>query len=188
MDRRKALRNLGILTGGIVLMPSCDFTQEQVSLSLNKLKIKASEEALMKELVSSIIPEGDLPGAVSLNVHDFVWVMVDDCMDQKSQSKFLTGLKSFKNHIKKITGNPFESLHQQERENILNGLVNDTKDGAEPTPEDLQLFVTITKRFTSFGYMNSEYIMTEVMPYTLVPGTYGPCETIDNSKRINLNA
>ena len=45
MDRRKALLNLGILTGGMVLLPSCDFTEEQVSLSLNKLRITASEEA-----------------------------------------------------------------------------------------------------------------------------------------------
>ena len=188
MDRRKALRNLGILTSGIVLMPSCDFTQEQVTLSLNKLKIKASEEALMKELVSCIIPEGDLPGAVSLNVHNFVWVMVDDCMDQKSQSKFLNGLTSFDKQIAKVTGKSFKSLDQEEREDVLNGLISDDKDGTEPTPEDVKLFVTTTKQFTSFGYMKSEYIMTEVMPYSLVPGTYGPCETIDNSKRINLNA
>lgn len=188
MDRRKALINLGILTGGIVLTPSCDFTSEQVTLSLNKLRIKSSEEALMKELVSCIIPEGELPGAVSLNVHDFVWVMVDDCMDQDNQSKFLKGLKSFETHIEKISGSSFYSLNQKEREEALNTLSNDPEKGIEPAIEDLKLFVTMTKQFTSFGYMNSEYIMTEVMPYSMVPGTYGPCETIDNSKRINLNA
>ena len=184
MDRRKALKNLGILTGGLVLIPSCDFTEEQVTLSLNKLKIKASEEELMKELVSSIIPEGDLPGAGSINVQDFVWVMVDDCLDRESQSKFLNGLKSFDKHIKKITGNSFNSLNQKEREDVLNSLINDPQEDTE----DLKLFVSITKQFTSFGYMKSEYIMTEVMPYKLIPGTYGSCETIDNSKRINLNA
>ena len=91
-------------------MPSCDFTKEQVSLSLNKLRITASEEALMKELVSSIIPEGKIPGAASLQVHDFVWVMVDDCMDQQKQSMFLNGLKGFDSYVKKITGNSFSSL------------------------------------------------------------------------------
>ncbi len=30
--------------------------------------------------------------------------------------------------------------------------------------------------------------MTDIMPYSLVPGTYGACESIDNSKRINVNA
>ena len=54
-------------------------------------------------------------------------------------------------------------------------------------PEDLKLFVSTTKRFTAFGYMKSEYIMTEIMPYKLIPGTYGSCEIIDNSKRANIN-
>jgi len=187
MDRRKALMNLGILTGGMVLLPSCDFTEEQVSLSLNKLKITASEEALMKELVSCIIPEGDLPGAASLHVHDFVWIMVDDCMSEENQSMFLNGLKDFDNHIEKITGNSFYSLNQKEREEALNALITDSTESTEATPEDLKLFVSTTKRFTAFGYMKSEYIMMEIMPYKLIPGTYGSCEIIDNSKRANIN-
>jgi len=187
MDRRKALMNLGILTGGMVLLPSCDFTKEQVSLSLNKLRITASEEALMKELVSCIIPESDIPGAASLHVHDFVWIMVDDCMSEENQSMFLNGLKGFDSHIKKTTGNSFSSLDQKEREAVLNMIINEPKDGSGPALSDLKLFVSTTKQFTSFGYLKSEYIMTEVMPYKLIPGTYGSCEIIDNSKRVNIN-
>ncbi len=187
MDRRKALLNLGILTGGMVLLPSCDFTKEQVSLSLNKLRITASEEALMKELVSSIIPEGKIPGAASLQVHDFVWVMVDDCMDQQKQSMFLNGLKGFDSHVKKITGNSFSSLDQKEREEMLRMIINKPQESSKDDLGALKLFVSTTKEFTSFGYMKSEYIMTEVMPYTLIPGSYGPCETVDKTKRINVN-
>lgn len=187
MDRRKALLNLGILTGGMVLLPSCDFTKEQVSLSLNKLRITASEEALMKELVSSIIPEGKISGAASLHIHDFVWVMVDDCMDQENQSMFLNGLKGFDSYVKKITGNPFSSLDQKEREEMLLMIINKPQESSNGDLEALKLFVSTTKEFTSFGYMKSEYIMTEVMPYTLIPGSYGPCETVDKTKRINVN-
>ena len=50
------------------------------------LQVTQTQESLLKDIVSALIPEGDLAGAGSLNVHDFVWVMVDDCMDKEKQT------------------------------------------------------------------------------------------------------
>ena len=122
-----------------------------------------------------------------MQVHDFVWVMVDDCMDQQKQSMFLNGLKGFDSHVKKITGNSFSSLDQKEREEMLLMIINEPQGNSKDNLGALKLFISTTKEFTSFGYMKSEYIMTEVMPYTLIPGSYGPCETVDKTKRINVN-
>lgn len=185
MDRRNALRNLGILTGGMVLLPSCDFSSEKVSLVLNKLSLKASEESLMKELVRCIIPEGDLPGAVSLQVDGFVWIMVDDCLNDKDQSRFLNGLGSFESSVKKSNGISFLSMEQDEREKTITDILNKSTESSE---DEIKFFISMTKQLTTYGYMQSEYIMKEVMPYTLIPGSYGPCETVDNTKRINVNA
>jgi len=71
--------------------------------------------------------------------------------------------------------------------NTLSGILEKADTKAESVDQDQDNFIQTSKNFTSLGYMRSEYIMTEVMPYTLVPGTYGPCETVDNSKRININ-
>ncbi len=187
MDRRKALRNLGILTGGMVLLPSCEFSEEKVSLALNKLKIKASEESLMKELVGCFIPEGDIPGAASLNVHDFVWIMVDDCMNEENQTNYLNGLKTFDPYVKKAAGKSFSGLNQKEREKALLGILDIDAENSDQSAKDVYLFVSQSKGLTAYGYMQSKFIMKEIMPYSLIPGTYGPCESIDNSKRINVN-
>ena len=188
MDRRKALKNLGILSGGIVLLPSCDFSKEKVTLVLNKLKITSSQESLMKELVATILPDGEIPGAEKLLVHDFVWIMVDDCLKAVEQESYLKGLTNFDTDIKNLVGKTFISLVDEDRVNAL-GLIQASKEKAsENVNEDLIRFVEITKYFAILGYMQSAYIMTEIMPYNLVPATYGPCETIDNSKRINVNA
>jgi hypothetical protein len=188
MDRRKALRNLGILTGGIVLLPSCDFSKEKVSLVLNKLKITTSQENLMKEMVATMLPDGEIPGAEKLMVDDFVWIMVDDCLETDAQESYLKGLLNFDKDIKKLAGKAFLSLVEEDRINAL-GLIEASKENAsENISKDLINFVEITKNFAILGYMQSEYIMTEIMPYSLVPGTYGTCESIDNSKRINVNA
>jgi len=161
---------------------------EKVSLVMNKLKIKASEETLMKELVSSIIPEGDIPGAASLEVHNFVWIMVDDCINDERQASFLKGMKSFDSYVKKTAGTSFLSMQQNERESTLSDLLNIKSKDSDPAQKEILFFVSIVKGLTSYGYMQSEYIMKEVMPYTLIPGSYGPCETVDKSKRINVNA
>jgi len=188
MNRRKALKNLGILSGGIVLLSSCDFSKEKVSLVLNKLKITSSQENLMKALVTTIIPDGEISGAEKLMVHDFVWIMVDDCLEADEQDSFLKGLINFDADIKKLSGKTFISLIEEDRVNTL-GLIEASREKAsENVNEDLIKFVEITKYFAILGYMQSEYIMTDIMPYSLVPGTYGACESIDNSKRININA
>jgi len=187
MDRRKALRNLGILTGGMVLLPSCDFSKEKISFALNNLQVTETQESLLKDIVSTLIPEGDLPGAGSLQVHDFVWVMVDDCMDKETQAVYLRGLNEFDSHVKKITQKTFVSNNNEERELVLKSIAEDPTDESAKVNTDVKTFFNTTKQLTIFGYMRSEYIMTEVMPYTLIPGSYGPCETIDNTKRLNVN-
>ncbi len=187
MDRRNALRNLGIITGGVVLLPSCDFSEEKASLVLNKLSIMASEESMMKELVSCIIPEGTIPGAASLNVHNFVWIMVDDILKEEEQNRFLNGMKSFEPYVKKSSGQSFTKLNQQQREDVLTSILKLNIEAKNSSDNDLNFFVSQSKGLTSYGFMQSEYIMKEIMPYSLIPGTYGPCETIDNSKRINVN-
>lgn len=187
MDRRNALRNLGIITGGIVLLPSCDFSEEKASLVLNKLSIEASEQTLMKELVGAIIPEGTIPGAASLNVDNFVWIMVDDILKEEAQERFLKGMRSFEPYVKKSSGESFTALNQQQREDVLTVILNLKIEAKDSTDKDLNFFVSQTKGLSAYGFMQSEYIMKEIMPYSLVPGTYGSCETIDNSKRINVN-
>jgi len=187
MDRRKALRNLGILTGGIVLLPSCEFSKEKISFALNNLQVTEAQGSLLKEIVSTLIPEGDLPGAGSLQVHDFVWVMVDDCMEKERQDSYIRGLNEFDSYIKKTTEKPFASCSNEERLLVLSRIAEDPAEESAKVNDDVKLFFNTTKELTIFGYMRSEYIMTEVMPYTLIPGSYGPCETVDNTKRINVN-
>ena len=86
-----------------------------------------------------------------------------------------------------MTGKTFTSQNNEERVLSLKGINEDPTDGSTKVNDDVKSFFNTTKGLTIFGYMRSEYIMTEVMPYTLIPGSYGPCETIDNAKRINVN-
>ena len=62
------------------------------------------------------------------------------------------------------------------------------ENSAEETPEDVKYFIEVSKSFAILGFMKSEYMMTEVMPYSLVPGKPPVCRTIVPNEQININA
>lgn len=184
MHRRTALKNLGILTGGMVLLPSCDFSKEKVAFVLNKFEVTEAQEILLKEIVGAILPNGKIPGAAELGADQFVWVMADDCLNENMQQDFLKGLREFPDKVKKATSNSFAKLNLEERIAFLQkGFENSSGEN-----KFLQTFLQTTKDFAITGFMQSEYIMTKVMPYSIVPGKYGNCEPIDTNKTINVNA
>ena len=183
MKRRTALKNMGLLTGGILLYPACDFSEENITVILRNLQIRDSQQVLLEEIVATILPEGDLPGAKSLKAQNFVWGIVGECMNYENQKSYLKGLQEFDLKFNQTEDQSFVTLSEKERVKILIDLTkNKTKE------DDLQEFVETTKKLTIHGYMMSQFIMTEIMPYQLVPGAYATCETIDPNKRINTNA
>ena len=192
MNRRSAIKNLGLFTGGMILLPSCDFSDEKVSIVLNKLQITIEQENLVEAIVSTFIPEGDLPGAKSLKLSNSVRVMIDDCLETKKQNSFINGLNLFDSKVKNNHHKTFDKLSTDKRESVLKEMLaltadSDNKAGTEEI-RDLKNFIDTSKYYTIWAYKQSEYMMTEIMPYKLVPGSYGLCETIDKTKKINVNA
>lgn len=192
MNRRNVIKNLGLFTGGMIFLPSCDFSDQKVSIVLNKLQITIEQEKLVDALISTLIPEGDIPGGKSLKVTNFVWVMVDDCLETEKQNSFINGLNLFDAKVKDHQNKPYDELTSEKRELILKEMLK-LKDDADDQVSsnevsDIKNFLNTSKYYTILGYKQSEYMMTEIMPYKLVPGSYGLCETIDKTKKINVNA
>jgi hypothetical protein len=184
MKRRKVLKNIGLFTSGMLLFPSCDFSDEKVSILLNKLHIDAKQEFLVEAIVGTLLPEGEIPGGLSLKVQNFVWVMIDDCSTKETQESFLNGLAQFDMKVLELSKKYFVNLKENDRANMLKNLIK-----SRQVNSDIQNFLNTTKRIAISGYMNSEYIMTQQMPYKLVPGagSYVPCKTINPTEKININ-
>jgi hypothetical protein len=166
MNRREALRNLALVTGGLVLVPSCDFSKEDILQAYDSLSVTSSQRNLLAQVADTIIPPGKIKGAADLEVQDFILVMVNDCMPEESRKSFSNGLSGFDKYSKNKAGATFSKLEASEREKIiLQGLQDEGN-------QDIRQFLQQTKRFTIQGFMASEYIMTEVKPYSLIPGDY----------------
>jgi hypothetical protein len=167
MERRTAIKNLIIIAGGIAILPSCSPGKEKASIELSKLDISADQEALLAEITETILPKTKTPGAKELGLHLFVLKMVDDCHESEEQQKFITGLTEIDALSKKKSGESFLKASAEQRGQVLQQI-----ESRSEVSDALITFYDITKNRTIQGYLNSRYVMTELIPYELVPSRY----------------
>lgn len=169
MNRRSAIKNLAIVAGGILILPSClqDQKKGKASIKLTKLDLDIDQENLLAEIAETIIPQTDTPGAKSLKLHLFAMKMVNDCYEKEDQEKFVKGLKALQENAKEKFDKPFEALSKKEKEQLLVS-IEQSKDEKDNEVH----FYNIMKYRTIQGYMNSKYVMTNLVKYELVPGRY----------------
>lgn len=184
MKRRTAIRNIGLFTGGLLLLPSCNFSPERIPIVLNKLKITTDEEILLESIIDTIIPETTTPGGVALKVQNFIWIQMDDCASPEQQDFYLSGFRSFNRLVRERYYDDFISLNPEKRLEILTALLE-----ADDTPQPIGDFLSNTKRTAVWGYKNTEYYLTNLMPYKLIPGAFSyQTVTINPNEKINTNA
>jgi hypothetical protein len=164
MDRKTAIRSLMIITGGFMLFPSCKNSPLKASVSLKNFKIDASQENLLAEIASTIIPATDIGGAKQVKAHLFVLKMMDDLYEKKVQQDFITGLNYLEADTFKQYHQSFADLSEDQKQKVL--LDIESKKGYRKEVFD---FFTIMKKRTVEGYLNSKYIMRNVIKYEFIP-------------------
>ncbi|HEY8397006.1 MAG TPA: gluconate 2-dehydrogenase subunit 3 family protein [Flavihumibacter sp.] len=160
MDRRQVIRYFLVAGAGMAFLPSCVQNQQSGSIKLKSIQLNADQEQFLKELADAIIPPTDTPGAVELGAHLFALKMVDDCFTKDAQAEFLAGLKSV--YKQKADPAALEAAAQQnQRQEELN-------------------FLNAFRRLVIQGYTESEYVMTNLLPWKLVPGKYYGCVPVSS--------
>ncbi|MDO1450412.1 gluconate 2-dehydrogenase subunit 3 family protein [Rhodocytophaga aerolata] len=167
MKRRIALQHMATVVGGLVTLPAWANGWSSQSLTTNSY-LSAKQDALLASVVETIIPETDIPGARSLNVHTFVQKMVNDCYEEEVQQNMIKGLQVTEELARKKYSQPFNSCSADQRMEVLTQMENSAD---QPVAD----FFKLTKDLTIQGYMSSEYVLTKHMKYTMVPGHYYGC-------------
>lgn len=165
MNRRAAVRTLLYIAGGTLVLPACFRESGKASIDLTNFSISENDEQLLAELTETLIPATDTPGGKELLLHLFVLKMVDDCHAPEEQKQFTKGLSSFSAWSQKELGAGFTDADTDRRTELL-GKIGENAD------EDVKQFFSITKRRAIQGYLNSQYVMTNLVKYELVPGRY----------------
>lgn len=181
MQRRTALKNLLLIAGGTVLIPSCIHQDKKASIPLNHLKISADQEALLAEIAETIIPKTDTPGAKELGVHQFVLTMMDDCYKKEEQDKFLSGLGEINKLSEKQFNTSFIKSTPHQRQDLLTRIDKKEFEGA------VSSFFPTMKQLTIQGFMKSKYVMSNLLVYELVPARFDGSFPVKDKKRLQQN-
>ncbi|WP_337042517.1 gluconate 2-dehydrogenase subunit 3 family protein [Emticicia sp. 17c] len=168
MQRRAALKTFALSIGSTLVLPSWANAWSKETLQQSSIILTPLQETLLAEVVGTIIPKTDTPGAKDLNVDKFVTLMVADCYDTKAQDTFAKGLVAVDEIARKEYNKTFISCEPTQKLAVLNKMDkagNDTEKG----------FIRLVKNLTIQGYLNSEYVMTNLRVYEFIPGRYHGC-------------
>lgn len=165
MDRRNAIKNIVIVSGGLITLPqwmvSCgvsDTTVHQTSFSIVEQKTLAS-------ITDTIIPAGHSIGALSVGVDKFLQKLIDDCYEKDVQENVKTQLKYLEETAKTINKGSFADCTQAQREELLLKLSTSRK-------KDEKDFFDLVKSETIRGFNTSQKVMQEYFGYKVAPGHY----------------
>jgi hypothetical protein len=168
MQRRSAIKTIALSIGSTIVLPSWANAWNKESISNSQFIISSSQETVLAEIVETIIPKTDTPGAKDLNIHQFTTKMVTDCYDKKSQDIFSKGIDLVDAAAKKDYSKTFIDCDAKQRLAILNKLSNSENN-------DEKGFIRLVKNLTIQGYLNSEYVMTNLRVYEFAPARYHGC-------------
>ncbi|WP_375445853.1 gluconate 2-dehydrogenase subunit 3 family protein [uncultured Fibrella sp.] len=186
MQRRTALRGLAATLGGLVALPAWASNWTPDSLGYVST-VSVDDEALLGDIVETIIPEtttpgastpgastpgASTPGAKSLKVHQFAMRMIRDCYGESAQSTLQQGLVLTESTAQQTFTKSFSACDANQRKEVL------TKLAASTDPVG-KAFVELMKRLTIQGYTNSEFYMVTVQKFNMAPGYYHGCVPID---------
>jgi hypothetical protein len=167
MERRVALRNVAMAMGAIVSLPAWASGWRMEAMSPGTL-LPVGQAEVLHALVETIIPKTDTPGASELGVDKFVQKMVSDCYDKNTQSGLASGLSNLDEQSIQNFGKSFVSSTASERLKLVKELEKSDDASAKS-------FFGLVKNLTIQGYMNSEYVMTNITHYEMVPARYHGC-------------
>ncbi|WP_229254187.1 gluconate 2-dehydrogenase subunit 3 family protein [Dyadobacter sp. NIV53] len=171
MERRVALKNMAAAVGVMAGLPSWASGWSKSSLPGNIL-LSADESAILTGVVETIIPKTDTPGAGELGVGGFVQKMVKDCYDKKAQDNLAKGVSNLESQSQKNFGKSFAAANKDQKMHLLQEI-------EKSSDADQKAFLGMVKNLTIQGYMNSEYVMTNITHYEMIPARYHGCVPVN---------
>ncbi len=174
MDRRKAIQNLAIVSGGLITLPqwmvSCGVSDSNV----HKTTFSVAEQKILARITDTVIPAGNSIGALSVGVDKFLQKLIDDCYEKDVQDNFKVQLNGLNESAKVKHNASFADCTQAQREELL------LKLSASENKTEKDFFYLI-KSETIRGFNTSQKVMQEFLGYKVAPGHFYGCVDVKST-------
>ncbi|MGP1991565.1 gluconate 2-dehydrogenase subunit 3 family protein [Zobellia laminariae] len=201
MDRRKALKNMGMALGYTIATPTLlgivQSCKNETVLEWTPEFFTKDQGAVLTKLVDIILPKTDTPSASETQVNIFIDRFADQVMEKEQQDFLKMSMDRFIEKALKDAGKEKAGdLSPEELEPVLAAALKVTKEdevtnnlavkqyneaiaeGKEALLDDgiaRFAFANNLRGMTIWGYKTSEYVGEKVLAYLPIPGEYIAC-------------
>ena len=201
MDRRKALKTIGYGAGAITVTPavvglfhSC----QNNSSSFVPEYFNKNQFTILSQLMELILPETDIPGAISLKLPEFLDGYIQTIYSDEVKKKISNGLNSFidvalfdsdKSKANKLTNedldfqlakylkadNDQKNFWEKEDSDYQKALKNKINSPKLPKEALAYGFANQLRSLSITAFRTNEYIGEKVLAYAPIPGEQRGC-------------
>ncbi|WP_299256443.1 gluconate 2-dehydrogenase subunit 3 family protein [uncultured Aquimarina sp.] len=203
MNRREALKNIGLSAGYIAATPAIfsilQSCQKEYILDWTPELLSIDEGKALEQIVDLIIPETDIPGAKSLHVPMFIDKFINNGIDKVEEVQmFKYGAGVILTELGINEEKDIDDVTVEEYDALLNKYLKLPKETQKKyweemsevkTPEDLEktsqevisfVFLSSVRDIAIYGFKTSKEIAENVLNYLPVPGEYVGCDSVQN--------
>ncbi len=207
MDRRHALRNIGLSMGAVVVTPTImsllQSCQNESAPEWFPEFFTQEEGVVLRKVVDIILPKTDTPSGSEVNTHKFIDVFINEVMEPEQQTMMKTAIGVFTQKALSVSGkNEIEKLNEEDLEAVVRNALKINKEqeealqkryeayveavamGKETKVDDdaiTYIFLDSIRGLSVWGYKNSEVIGKEVLAYDPVPGRQEGCVDVNEA-------
>ncbi|HXB43452.1 MAG TPA: gluconate 2-dehydrogenase subunit 3 family protein [Puia sp.] len=171
MNRRNAVKNLLIGSGGLITLP---FWMEACGISdknTHQSSFSVAEQHMLSSITDTIIPAGNSVGALVVGVDKYLQKLLDDCYEKPVQENVKRQIQSLDTSAKTMYAKSFAACDQPQRQALL------LKYSVSLNKEEKDFF-ELMKTETIRGFNTSQKVMEEFLGYKVAPGHYYGCVNV----------
>ncbi|MCB0374873.1 MAG: gluconate 2-dehydrogenase subunit 3 family protein [Sinomicrobium sp.] len=196
MDRRAALKHIGLSAGFIAVTPTLisllQSCKNEYVINWTPELLSLEEAKAVDQLVDLIIPETDIPGAKALNVPMFIDKYASQIAKVEDAQFFKAGAGITLKELGAGEEKPVDDIPVETYDALLTKYLKQPKEKqqkyreqmARTSPEDFGTmpqevivfnFLAAVRNISVYAYRNTEYVGENVLSYLPVPGSQIGC-------------
>jgi hypothetical protein len=199
MDRRQAIKNLGLGAGFLVVTPTIMslFQSCTSEVEFTPLFVSKGEGHALRRIVDLIIPSDDVvPGAVDVGVHSFIDSYWNSVITEEQQGQVKVGFNLLAEKFRSTFNNELEAGNAEDFDQLLATYLKTTKEQQNAYDEKMGEYyvafqndptvlpdaeagvyslLTNIRSMTIRGWKKSEQIGENVLWYDPIPGQQKGC-------------
>ncbi len=185
MNRRKAIKNTGLIAGASLMIPSfltlLQSCAAEPRLDWEPLFLNEDEARFISKLVDIILPRTDTPGALDVKADMFLDKVFAKTYNADAQQRIRSDIAQFNADCKEKFGNSFVDLNKEDQTAVLkeaeakSGKFNGAVWGTAVGEQEPIGFYRSIKSMALWAYLSSQEIGEEVLSYDPIPAVYQGC-------------